>query len=89
MKINKHVLPAVMAILISAAWLNNQRTTTLSVSMTPIPMADSTEIINPAADGGYCLDTKFFFPKTTGSFTYEGDERRQLLADMLGAYEVR
>ena len=88
MNTKESIVPAAMAMLVAAAWLTNQRTVTRPTTISPSIVHATTHAADSGDDGGICLDTKFFFRKTSGSFTRGEAAQRQMLAERLEAYDT-
>lgn len=88
MNTKKSTLQAAVAVLLAAAWIHN-----FSAGTPPAPIHPSPRPVITAAhadvDGWICLDTKFFFPRTSRSFKHNESAHRQLLTDLLRDYEAQ
>lgn len=88
MNTKKSIVPAAMAMFVAVAWVTNQRTVTHPTTIAPSIVHATAHAADSGDDGGICLDTKFFFRKTSGPFTRGEAAQRQMLAERLAAYEM-
>lgn len=88
MNTKKSTTQAAVAVLLAAAWLNHFTADTPAAPAHPSPRPVITAA-HADVDGWICLDTKFFFPRTSRSFKHNESAHRQLLTDLLRDYEAQ